>query len=91
VLLSATADPAGSGQAVLVAISDEGPGIDGRQLDHVFEPLRTGRASTSSGVGLALCKAIVEAHGGRIEATNNPTSGACLRFTLPVRMDDRRG
>ncbi len=86
VLLSATADPAGAGEAVLVAISDEGPGIDGRQLEHVFEPLRTGRASTSSGVGLALCKAIVEAHGGMIEATNNPTSGACLRFTLPVRL-----
>jgi len=85
VQLSATADPAGAGRQVLVAISDEGPGIDGGQLDHVFEPLRTGRASTSSGVGLALCKAIVEAHGGMIEATNNPTSGACLRFTLPVR------
>jgi two-component system, OmpR family, sensor histidine kinase KdpD len=79
------ADGAQSGRQVVVAIRDEGPGIDGRQLDHVFEPLRTGRASTSSGVGLALCKAIVEAHGGMIEATNNPTGGACLRFTLPVR------
>ncbi len=80
-----TTEPPGPAETVSVTISDEGPGIDRSQLQHVFEPLRTGRASSSSGVGLALCKAIVEAHGGMIEADNNPEGGARLSFTLPVR------
>ena len=84
-------DTPGPAQTVSVTISDEGPGIDRNQLQHVFEPLRTGRASSSSGVGLALCKAIVEAHGGMIEAENNPAGGARLSFTLPVRTDNGRG
>jgi K+-sensing histidine kinase KdpD len=81
----------GTPSEVRVTISDEGPGIDHLDLEHVFEPLRTGRASTSSGVGLALCKAIVEAHGGMIDAHNNPDGGARLSFTLPVRRDNGRG
>jgi K+-sensing histidine kinase KdpD len=80
--VSGSAAPTGT---VRVKISDEGPGIDASELDHIFEPLRTGRASTSSGVGLALCKAIVEAHGGMIEASNQPAGGALMSFTLPVR------
>jgi two-component system sensor histidine kinase KdpD len=80
--LSAAPEPPG---LVRVTISDEGPGIETDTLEHVFEPLRTGRASTASGVGLALCKAIVEAHGGMIGATNNSAGGARLTFTLPVR------
>ncbi len=71
--------------AVRITIRDEGPGIDTDELEHIFEPLRTGRASTSTGVGLALCKAIVEAHGGMIDALNNPDGGARLTFTLPAR------
>jgi K+-sensing histidine kinase KdpD len=82
--VSLAATEVAGGQRVEVAISDEGPGIDGPQMEHLFEPFRTGRASTLSGVGLALCKAIVEAHGGMIEATNNATAGARLQFTVPV-------
>jgi K+-sensing histidine kinase KdpD len=85
VSLTATAELDQPPDLVQVAITDEGPGLDNEQLAHVFEPLQTGRASTSSGVGLALCKAIVEAHGGMIEATNNPAGGARLSFTIPVR------
>jgi two-component system, OmpR family, sensor histidine kinase KdpD len=85
VQLSAAEHPHVPADAVRLTISDEGPGIDGDDLEHVFEPLRTGRASTSSGVGLALCKAIVEAHGGMIEATNNAAGGARLSLTVAVR------
>jgi two-component system sensor histidine kinase KdpD len=90
VRLSATSEPSDAA-AVRVTLSDEGPGIDADALDHVFEPFRTGVATTSTGVGLALCRAIVEAHGGTIEATNNPAGGARLSFTLPVRRDTSRG
>ena len=72
---------------VAVIVSDEGPGVDPGEVDHIFEPFRSGRPSTTSGVGLAICKAIVEAHGGRITATNNANGGARFHLTLPVRAE----
>ena len=81
--------PAADGTApqVEVTVSDEGPGISPPDLLRIFEPFRSGDAAQDSvsGVGLALCKAIVEAHGGMITAANNRSGGACVRFTLPVR------
>jgi K+-sensing histidine kinase KdpD len=71
--------------SVEVVVVDQGPGLAWVDLEHIFEPFRTGSASTSTGVGLAICKAIVEAHGGMISATNTPAGGAQFRFTLPVR------
>jgi two-component system sensor histidine kinase KdpD len=63
-------------------IIDEGPGVDAALRDTVFEPFRSGRGST--GVGLAICRAIVEAHGGtiRIGAADRP--GGRFVVTLPV-------
>jgi two-component system sensor histidine kinase KdpD len=74
-----------SGGFVDVSVIDEGPGIDPNERDHLFEPFRAGSGSTSTGVGLAICKAIVEAHGGHISAENGPDGGARFTFTLPVR------
>jgi K+-sensing histidine kinase KdpD len=73
-----------AGELVEVSISDQGPGIPHDQRDWIFEPFRTGTASRSSGVGLAICKAIVEAHGGRICVTEAPGGGARFSFTLPT-------
>jgi two-component system, OmpR family, sensor histidine kinase KdpD len=70
---------------VTLSIIDQGPGLDENELDHIFEPFRAGTASTSTGVGLAICRAIVEAHAGMISAENVPNGGARFRFTLPVR------
>lgn len=70
---------------VTLSIDDQGPGLDEDELDHIFEPFRAGTASTSTGVGLAICRAIVEAHAGVISAENVPNAGARFRFTLPVR------
>ena len=70
---------------VEVTVADEGPGIDGDDLDDIFQPFRTGRASTSTGVGLAICRAVVEAHGGTIVAANLAGGGAGFVCTLPVR------
>jgi K+-sensing histidine kinase KdpD len=73
------------GREVAVTVTDQGPGLDPTELKHIFEPFRTGLGSASTGVGLAICRAIVEAHGGMITADNNPGGGARFRFTLPVR------
>ena len=51
----------------------------------IFEPFRKGEGSRSSGVGLAICKAIVEAHGGVIDVDRTPGGGATFAFTVPVR------
>ena len=66
-----------------VAVSDQGPGIDADQRVHVFEPFRRGAGGGASGAGLAICKAIVEAHGGTIEARDANGGGAELVFTVP--------
>lgn len=68
-----------------VRVSDEGIGIPDWQRTTLFEPFRRGEGSSSSGVGLAICKAIVEAHGGRIWVERTPGGGATFAFTLPVR------
>jgi K+-sensing histidine kinase KdpD len=69
-------------ELVEISISDRGPGVPPEERDWIFEPFRTGTASHSSGVGLAICKAIVEAHGGRICVTDAPGGGARFTFTL---------
>lgn len=73
------------GDAVEVTVSDEGPGVPPGERAWIFEPFRTGSAGRrSSGVGLAICRAIVDAHGGRIAVGDNPGGGARFSFTLPV-------
>ena len=70
---------------VEICIADEGIGVARFDRERIFEPFRRGEGSASSGVGLAICKAIVEAHGGTIDVTPNPGAGARFRFTVPVR------
>ena len=72
-----------AGGSVEVWVDDEGPGIVPFERLRIFEPFRRGQGSSSSGVGLAICKAVVEAHGGHIAADNAPGGGARFRFDLP--------
>jgi K+-sensing histidine kinase KdpD len=74
------------GDLVEVAVSDQGPGIDAAEREHVFEPFRRGAGGGASGAGLAICKAIVEAHGGTIEAREANGGGAELVFTVPQHL-----
>ena len=67
-----------------VAVSDQGPGIPSSDRGRVFEAFSRGEGSTSSGIGLAICKAIVEAHRGRIGVYSLPAGGAEFWFTLPA-------
>ena len=73
---------------VVVAVRDHGPGVAPGDLERIFDKFyRGGRAAdqaSGAGLGLAICKGIVEAHGGRIWATNCPDGGMVFTFTLPV-------
>jgi PAS domain S-box-containing protein len=70
--------------AILAGVRDAGTGIGDAQLGLVFTPFFTSK-STGLGMGLAITKSIIEAHGGTIWAENNEGRGATLWFTLPVR------
>ena len=71
------------GDFVEVWVDDEGVGIQPFERQRIFEPFRVGEGSASSGVGLAICKAIVEAHGGEIRVDRSPFGGARFSFTVP--------
>jgi signal transduction histidine kinase len=66
-----------------VAISDSGPGLPSANLARIFEAFYTTKAS-GLGMGLSICRSIVEAHGGRLWATQNEPRGAVFCMALPV-------
>jgi len=70
-------------QGVLVAVGDSGPGIDPGHLDRVFEAFYTTKIS-GVGMGLSICRSIIDAHGGQLWANANEPRGAVFRFTLPA-------
>jgi signal transduction histidine kinase len=69
--------------AVSVAIEDSGNGIDMADVDRMFQPLYTTKTE-GLGMGLAIARTIVDAHGGELRASNNPEGGATFQFSLPV-------
>jgi two-component system sensor histidine kinase KdpD len=72
---------------LLVTVTDDGPGLPKGQEEAIFEKFTRGtRESATSGVGLglAICRAIIEAHGGKIWAENTAEGGARFSFTLPL-------
>lgn len=69
---------------IAVEIIDDGPGIDPEILDGLFSGYHTTKPG-GSGVGLMLCKQVVDACGGTIAAENQPPRGACFRLLLPAR------
>lgn len=66
----------------LVAVRDSGPGIDPERLERVFESFYTTKSS-GVGMGLSICRSIIDAHGGRLWAEANEPRGAVFQFTLP--------
>ena len=61
---------------------DSGPGIDPTHLEHVFEAFYTTKSS-GVGMGLSICRSIIDAHGGRLWAEANEPRGAVFQFSLP--------
>lgn len=78
VMVTATADP----DVVRVSVHDSGPGIAADMLPHVFERFTRSADSPGAGLGLAIAKSLVEAHGGTIEAESAPGQGTLIRFRL---------
>jgi C4-dicarboxylate-specific signal transduction histidine kinase len=68
---------------VLVAVRDSGPGLAPASLEHLFRAFYTTKPG-GLGVGLSICRSIIEAHGGRLWAEANEPQGAAFQFTLPA-------
>jgi C4-dicarboxylate-specific signal transduction histidine kinase len=68
---------------VFLSVRDNGPGLGEPDLDRVFEPFYTTKAH-GLGMGLPICRTIVEAHGGEIQAANVPGGGAAFRCDFPI-------
>ena len=69
-------------KGVLVAVRDSGPGIDPSHLERVFDAFHTTKSS-GMGMGLSICRSIIEAHGGRLWAEANEPRSSVFQFTLP--------
>jgi signal transduction histidine kinase len=70
-------------RGVLVSVQDSGPGIDPKSLDHLFEAFYSTKPK-GLGMGLAISRSLIEAHGGRLWGTANTPRGAIFQFTLPI-------
>jgi signal transduction histidine kinase len=82
------------GGEVEFAVSDNGPGLEQEELEHVFERFWRAQSGETqavggTGLGLAIAKSLVELHGGAISATSTPGKGATFRFVLPIAKDGR--
>jgi len=77
-----------AGDELLVEVQDSGPGVDAARVQTLFEPGTSGKPG-GMGIGLSICRAIVEAHGGRLWVEAG--SGGRFRFTLPMEQEDHSG
>jgi signal transduction histidine kinase len=68
---------------VLVTVQDSGPGLSADNLDHLFDAFYTTKPG-GMGMGLSICRSIVEAHGGRLSAAAHNGPGATFEFTVPI-------
>jgi PAS domain S-box-containing protein len=75
--------------AIIVAVEDSGPGINPKRLDSIFDPFITTK-SDGMGLGLAICRMIVERHDGNLSALSDGKNGARFQLVLPVGLTDSR-
>jgi len=75
---------------VLISVSDTGVGLPPQQADKIFNAFFTTKThGTGMGMGLRISRSIVESHGGRLWAVDNPSGGARFYFTLPIKGEKR--
>ena len=75
------ASAAGAGDVVEVSVADTGPGLAPEVASHLFQPFVTTKRK-GMGLGLSICRTIVESHGGKIWVDDRPGGGTVFRFTL---------
>jgi C4-dicarboxylate-specific signal transduction histidine kinase len=73
-------------RGVLVTVRDSGPGIDSEHLDEIFKPFYTTKAS-GIGMGLSICRSIIDSHGGQLWAEADQPRGAVFKFNMPSAQD----
>jgi signal transduction histidine kinase len=83
-LLIGSAKDASNG--VLVTVQDTGPGLNPESFDHLFDAFYTTKPG-GMGMGLSICRSIIEAHGGQVWATANEPQGAIFQFILPLHRE----
>ncbi|HEY2132541.1 MAG TPA: ATP-binding protein, partial [Acetobacteraceae bacterium] len=71
---------------VVVAVEDTGPGLDPAIAPRIFEPFFTTKTD-GLGMGLSICRSIIEAHGGYLWVSPRAPHGAALRFTVPIAVE----
>jgi signal transduction histidine kinase len=74
--------------AVVVAVADSGPGVDSKQLESIFAAFVTTK-SQGMGLGLAICRMIIEHHGGQLTASSDGKNGTLFQFVLPIGLTDK--
>ena len=84
------------GRLAVLSVADDGPGISPEEKEHVFDMFFVGSNATSArrkslGLGLALCRTIVNTHGGKIWVEDNTPHGAVFSFTLPIEEVSEHG
>jgi C4-dicarboxylate-specific signal transduction histidine kinase len=70
-----------------IAVADSGPGISDEVAMHLFEPFISTKRN-GMGLGLSICRSIIEAHGGKLHGEPNPAGGTIFRFTLPTTLGE---
>jgi signal transduction histidine kinase len=73
--------------AIAVTVQDSGPGIDPKQIGSIFDAFVTTKAH-GMGLGLAICRVIIERHGGQLSASSDGRSGALFQLVLPIKSED---
>jgi signal transduction histidine kinase len=81
--LRLTSDVVQGSSDILITIEDSGVGIDGKEKDRIFEPFFTTK-STGTGIGLTICRSIVDSHGGSLRASPNKPYGTIFHLVLPI-------
>jgi len=89
--VTVSASPADGGRGVDLAVSDTGGGMDPELLSHVFDRFVKSPASRGAGLGLAIARTLVEAHGGSVSARSSPDLGTTITAVLPVDASGRQG
>ena len=77
-----------SASAIIVAVEDSGPGFDPNNVANIFDAFFTTK-SHGIGLGLAICRMIIERHGGQLTAASDGKNGAQFQFVLPLEPVDK--